>query len=32
LKVGEAQHHNVLNRFLAEEMVDTVDLMLLQRS
>ena len=30
--VGEAQRHDVLHRFLAEEMVDPVDLMLLQRS
>ena len=29
--VGEAQRHDVLHRFLAEEMVDPVDLMLLQR-
>ena len=29
--VGEAQRHNVLDRFLAEEMVDPIDLMLLQR-
>ena len=29
--VGEAQHHDVLHRFLAEEMIDPVDLMLLQR-
>ena len=29
--VGEAQRHDVLDRFLAEEMVDPIDLMLLQR-
>ena len=29
--VGEAQRHDVLHRFLAEEMVHPVDLMLLQR-
>ena len=29
--VGEAQHHDVLHRFLAEEMIDPVDLVLLQR-
>src|SRR5580704_15286350 len=29
--VGKAQRHDVLHRFLAEEMVDSIDLMLLQR-
>ena len=29
--VGETQRHDVLDRFLAEEMIDPVDLMLLQR-
>ena len=28
--VGEAQRHDVLDRLLAEEMIDPVDLMLLQ--
>ena len=30
--VGKAQRHDVLDRFLAEEMVDPVDLMLLAAS
>ena len=29
--VGEAQRHDVLDRFLAEEMINPIDLMLLQR-
>ena len=29
--VGEAERHDVLDRFLAEEMVDPEDLVLLQR-
>src|SRR5262245_16522751 len=29
--VGKAQRHDVLDRFLAEEMVDPIDLMLLER-
>ena len=28
--VGEAQRHDILHRFLAEEMIDSVDLVFLQ--